>query len=164
RLSGDAHFSLKLGDTSATPVVVMQSDTANNHSIDDLVGEINTAIGKAAGTALASVRAAVVNGKIVFTTNSASSGKALQISVSAGDPAATQLGFTDGQSAQGRSAGLFIENASVNGEVNVKADDIQAAARLGPVSVHIGQGTAQGKATAALELKGQGGTARFDPF
>src|SRR5579884_4084888 len=95
QLSGDAHFSIVLGNNSPVAVTVTQSSTQNNTSIDNLVSDINAAL---PSTLSGSIQARRIGSQIALVALSPSiSQLQLQISSST-DPAVTNLGFSAGQS------------------------------------------------------------------
>jgi hypothetical protein len=74
------------------------------------VDEINTVLGGLSG--LDVVKAGLKDNKIILTSSETSADSSLKISVDASDPAAIQLGFQDGQTADDRQLSLFIATAS----------------------------------------------------
>src|SRR5262249_33914297 len=151
-LKGDAHFQLTVGDNVPVDVTVSRQATIDNANLDDLAADINTAL-QAAGLE-ASVRAVRKGSQIALTTVGAA-GPSLQIHVaSPDDPAATDLGFEDGQEAHAQAGDLFIQDASIHGDLSVAVNNIVAAARLGFVEIQVGQGSqAQGQGTIDVTLK-----------
>ncbi len=93
QLSGNVHFTLTVG--SAAPVAVTVAQDPNNSSLSDLVNDINAALGQA-GLGL-SVIARDLGGVLSLWPIGNAVGSALTIQIQAGDPAATSLGFVDGQ-------------------------------------------------------------------
>ncbi|HEY7116284.1 MAG TPA: hypothetical protein VH475_06850, partial [Tepidisphaeraceae bacterium] len=138
RLSAPAHFSVQVG--SDDPVDVTVPADATNSTIDDLVADINTAL-TAAGLG-DTVKAGRNGNKITFSTSGLLTPASLTISTSAGDPAQTQLGFSDTQTASDTlGKRFFIKDASVTGSANLSATDIDALAHLGFLSVGVVNGT-----------------------
>src|SRR6185295_15714885 len=94
RLSGDAHFCLAVNGGSATAVTVTQASTASNSTVDDLVGDLNTAL---AAAGLGSQIVADKSGNRVLLKAVSGSVTAFTLTTTLNDAAASDMGFSTSQ-------------------------------------------------------------------
>ncbi|MDB5319040.1 MAG: cya 2, partial [Phycisphaerales bacterium] len=138
KLSGAAHFSVAVGGDDAVDVTVPAD--ATNATVADLVADINAALATAGlGD---TVQAGKSGNKITFSTKGLLTTPALTINASSSDPAQTQMGLSDSQSASDTLGNrFFIKDASITGSANLAATDIDANAHLGFLGVGVVNGT-----------------------
>ena len=131
RLTRDARFALRIDN--GNPVNVTVPRNANNQSMDDLVSSFNDALQRAG---VSSVRAARLGNRITLSLNQVSTGQVLRITIPAGDPMATELGFEDGGLARARVGDVFVERASVSTTVVLAGDAGQAPGTFKLLGIH----------------------------
>lgn len=130
-------------------------------SLEDLANEINTILSQTPG--VEGIEAKVVNNAIAFTDTQSGDDADLQIMVESDDPAATQLGFQNDETDDGHQQSFFIQNLAVTGNLTLAANDITATAQVGALGITLGQGTASGTVSVALNVVGPDGSSKFDP-
>jgi len=86
----------------------------------------------------------------------------LAIEAAADDPAVTELGFMAGEVARSAIAGIYLEEAALEGTLTVSATDLEASARLAIFGIETSGGTATGTATVGFELTNPDGGSRID--
>ncbi len=102
QLSGDATFTLTIDGGAATTVKVTQSVSSSDASPSDLVNAVNAAL-RAAGLSniMAGLKSRVVGGVgetvLMLYAVQANQFDTITLHVAASDPAATELGFSDGE-------------------------------------------------------------------
>ena len=150
-LTSAATFALAVGSLAAANVVVPPDPS--NHSLDDLVADLNAAIAGLPSIA-GKVQAGRQGSRLTLSTTAQANSPILQLTANAADPAVTQLGFATSQSASGDlTSQFFIQNASASGSVTLATSDLQIAARLGFLDVGVVNGTASATASASVALK-----------
>ena len=150
-LTSAATFALAVGSFAAATMVVPPDP--RNHSLDDLVADLNAAIAALPSIA-GKVQAGRQGSRLTLSTTAQANSPILQLTANAADPAVTQLGFTTSQSASGDlTSQFFIQNASASGSVTLATSDLQFAARLGFFDVGVVNGTALATASASVALK-----------
>src|SRR6185437_15323257 len=159
QLPGDAHFTVDLGAATGlngadVPIAVTVPADPTNQSIDDLVSDINAALASAGLGGL--VIAGRSGNRITLGTTFSSVGASLALQVTAGDPAATALGFVNGSKATSSEANndrLSIQNATAKGTISLTTpSNINASAHYGFLGVAVNNGTASANAEADLSL------------
>jgi hypothetical protein len=153
--SGDAHFSLMVGNNRPVPVVIPQAATQNDQNLVDLVTVINNALRTAGlGSSVVAALSTDSGNRITLSATSLGAGTVLEIHIgSPSDPSVTQLGFEDGQVARAQIPDLFIQDASVNANASLSVTDIQTSARFALLGIEVGHGSVSGEGTLALDLK-----------
>jgi hypothetical protein len=102
RLSGAATFTLTIDQAPAVTVTVKQGSTSSDSSPSDLVNAVNAAL-QAAGLSniMAGLKSKVVGGvgqtSLMLYAVQANAFRTITLKTSPTDPAATELGFSDGQ-------------------------------------------------------------------
>ncbi len=151
QLSDDANFSLKIGGRQPVAVTVPQSATAGNTSLADLADDMNDAL-DTAGLA-ADVVAGVDGDRITLTTIGPASEAVIRLQADAGDPILTEVHLVDNQLATDSvTQHTFVEQASVAVSAEIRADEINAAARFGFLGVEVLDGEAQAQASVGFAL------------
>ena len=167
KLTAPASFRLTIvgGDrpNENSPISVTETITINvdnsNQSLDDLIADINSAVPTSFKTRVRAERRQNRIALVGINDDESSlfilrSGDSTDPGTTdAHDPTVTQLGFDEIQSAQdslGRR--FFVEDVQLNGTAMLDADDIDATAKLGLVSVEIVDGTASGDLTMGLKV------------
>ncbi|MBM3881910.1 MAG: LEPR-XLL domain-containing protein, partial [Verrucomicrobia bacterium] len=86
----------------------------------------------------------------------------LAIEAAASDPIVTEVGFLTGDIARATIRGLYLEDASLQGNLTVTASNLEASARLAIFGIETSGGVATGSATVAFSLINPGGGTRID--
>src|SRR5204862_649473 len=106
--------------------------------IDGPLADINTGL---TTSGLTSIKAGKKGNRITLTDTSLSGGS-VTIHAASGDPTLTQLGFTNGQTANDNAGKhFFVKDVSLTGAASLLAPDIEASARLGFLGIALGGGS-----------------------
>ncbi len=124
QLTADAHFSLKVDQSSAIAVTITNASTSTNATTSDLILDINAALNGTAVNAYLSgkgftnlgqvIQATLRNGQIELVTQSAKIAS-FQMQIDGADTATRELGFTPGQFATTSGAYVFLKDVSLGG-------------------------------------------------
>ena len=147
----EASFGLRRNNGTAVQIVV-PADTGNT-SEQDLVDDVNTALGQSslAGLVIASLGP---NDNLVLSSTGLGTSVSLEIE-SPNEFASTLLGLTDGLSASNSLLDqVFIENANLSGLVNLSAPDINGAGSISVVDVGFGSGSLSGQVGVSGSING----------
>jgi hypothetical protein len=153
QLSDTAQFSLSVN--LAQPVNVTVPRDVANTSRDDLVEDINTALATAG---LADKAAAFLAGDRIGLRTLPDQQSFINILVlhvaDANNPAITQLHFQNGQTGSDSILSrTFVENASINANLLLDAQDIDALAKFGFAGIAVNDGTGSANVNLGLSLK-----------
>jgi len=154
RLSADASFQLLIGGSGDGPVAVLveKNETDNNNDLDDLVGDITTALAAAGLSGV--VQTGRDGNRLTLALTGSGAIGLMVLNTEADDPTATELGFDDGQIAADTIVHhAFIEDASLWGSATASVPDVDAAADFGFLRVEVVDGAGSAEVSMAMQLK-----------